>query len=365
MAAALALPGVAPGQTEDGPGPAVVGLKWLSYRDRQPGLDRIRVESPSMHWRLPVGDRWGLEGSVVQDEVSGASPRWHADVSGASRMDDRRRGGDVRVTRYGDRHAWSVGMASSDEDDFQSQAVSLTGRWSTADRNRVWNAGLALTRDRIGSTDDPTLDARRRTLETTVGVTQALSRTDLLQLGVTHASGQGHYSDPYKRPDLRPGSRHQTRLSIRWNHHFEPRDVTLRTSYRAYRDSFGIRSHTLSLEPVLGLGERWSLTPVLRLYSQSAARFYYDPVYSYVGAPYPPGYFDDPPTAVSADQRLSAFGAITLGWKIAAHLGQGWVVDLRLDRYEQRGRWRLGGDGSPGLPPFKARFVQVGISREL
>lgn len=364
MAAALSLPGLAAGQVEDGPGPAVVGLKWLSYRDRQPGLERIRVESPSLLWQVPVGTRWGLDGSFVQDEISGASPRWHTDVSGASRMEDRRHAGDIRVTRYGDRHAWSLAVASSDEDDYHSRAYSWAGRWSTPDRNRTWNAGVAVTLDRIGSSDDPTLDARRRTLETTLGVTQALSRTDLLQVGITHGAGRGHYSDPYKRPDLRPGSRHQTRVSIRWNHHFDASDVTLRTGYRAYRDSFGIRSHTFTLEPVVGLSERISLSPALRVYSQSAARFYYDPVYSYGGAPYPPGYFDDPPSAMSADQRLSAFGAVTLGWKITARLGQGWVVDLRHDRYEQRSRWRLGGGGSPGLAPFKARFLQLGVSRE-
>jgi hypothetical protein len=35
---------------------------------------------------------------------------------------------------------------------------------------------------------------------------------------------------------------------------------------------------------------------------------------------------------------------------------------VKAERYEQRGNWRMFGTGSPGLDPFHARFVQVGIS---
>jgi hypothetical protein len=40
-----------------------------------------------------------------------------------------------------------------------------------------------------------------------------------------------------------------------------------------------------------------------------------------------------------------------------------WTVDLKFERYEQRGTWRIGGAGSPGLAPFSARFVQWGLAR--
>jgi hypothetical protein len=29
-----------------------------------------------------------------------------------------------------------------------------------------------------------------------------------------------------------------------------------------------------------------------------------------------------------------------------------------MERYEQRGSWRVGGTGSPGLEPLRARFLQ-------
>ena len=361
VAAALALPGAAPAQT--GPGPALVGVRVLNYHDWQPGLDRIRVNSPALTLQTPVGDRWGVETALTTDSVSGASPRYHSAVSGASRMNDRRRAGDLRITRYEERSSWSLGMAGSHENDFRSRALSAQGSWSTADNNRTWTAGIGHRLDRIGSVNAPDLDERRRTLELAVGVTQALSRRDLLQIGITHANGHGYYSDPYKLPDLRPDSRRQTSATVRWHHHLEGWDTTLRASYRLYGDSFGIRSHTATLEPVVALAPGVTLAPSVRLYSQGAASFYYNPVRAYSGVPAPPGYFDGPPVPLSADQRLSAFGALTLGLRLAVEFGDGWQADIRIERYEQRSAWHLRGQGSRGIDPFSASFVQWGLVR--
>lgn len=359
--AALALPGLADAQS-DPPAP-LVAFKWLDYQDWQPGLKRVSVTSPSLYARATLGERWGIEGSFTTDSVAGATPRWHTSVSGASRQTEFRRAGDVKVTRYGDRRGWSLGAAASKEHDFESAAASAELRLASDDNNRTWNLGAAVTRDRIGATVRPDLDERRRTLELAAGVTQAVSRSDLVQAGLTLARGRGHYSDPYKFPDERPRERDQAIATLRWNHHFEAASVTLRGSYRYYRDSFGIRSHTLGLEPVVPIGESVVLTPVLRLYSQTAARFYYDPVYSFVGEPFPPGYVDEPPRFISPDQRLSAFGAVTLGAKIAWKIDPLWTVDLKVEHYRQRGAWQWQGRGSPGLARFSARWVQWGVAR--
>lgn len=359
----MALPGVASAQSEPGPGPAMVSVKVLDYQDWQPDLERVQVRAPALLVRVPLGERWGVEAGVTADSVSGASPRWHTAVSGASRFEDERRAGDVKVTRYDERSSWTLGLAASDENDFRSRAVAATVRWASDDNNRTWSLGLGLTRDRIGSVDDPALDEQRRTVELAAGVTQALTRADLVQVTLTHARGQGYYADPYKLPDVRPDTRIQTSLVLRWNHHFEEAEVTLRSGYRHYRDSFGIRSHALELEPVFTPLPGVTLAPSMRLYTQRAASFYFDPVYSYLGEPYPPGFGEGPPRALSADQRLSGFGAVTLGVKLALELGDGWTADLKIDRYEQRGDWRVGGAGSPGLAPFSARFVQLGLTR--
>ena len=362
LCAALALPGLAPAAAVDGAaGQGLVAVRMLSYRDWQPGLKRVRADSPSMQVQLPLAGRWALDATATRDSVSGASPRWHSSISGASRMRDNRSAFDARLDHVGDRETWSLGVATSDEHDYESRALSAEWRHSSEDNNRTWSVSAGHARDRIGSSDNATLDERRRSSSLGLGLTQVMSTVDVAQLTVGHTDGRGFFSDPYKSLDARPDRRRQTTVQLRWNHHVQALNATLRGSWRFYRDSFGVRAHTVAVEWVAPLGERFAVTPLLRAHTQGAATFYFDPVYGPAGEPYPPGYFDNPPRYLSADHRLSAFGALTVGLKLSAGIDRHWSVDLRVERYEQRGSWRVGGSGSPGLAPLKARMAQAGV----
>ena len=367
LAAATLLPGLAlaasePAAAEEAPvGDGQLAWRWLSYRDRQPGFERIRVEAPSLQLVLPLAGRWSLDATATQDAVSGASPRWHSSVSGASRLSERRSAFDARFTHSGRDLVSSIALASSDEHDFESRALAAEWRLASEDRHRSLSLGLGWVQDRIGSVDHPELDRRRRTASLSLGWTQVLSRVDVLQATLTLADGHGFYDDPYKALDSRPEARRQQTLLLRWNHHFEDLDASLRTSWRAYRDSFGVQAHTMTAEWVAPLGGRLTLTPSLRLHSQRAAAFYYDPVYSYIGAPFPPGWLEASPRWLTADARLSAFGALTLGLKLGIDWSSRWSSDLKVEQYEQRGHWRVGGPGSPGIAPLRARVLQVGL----
>lgn len=365
--AALAVPGVVTrvAHAEGAPEHGVFGLKYLRYQDSQPGFKRITVNAPSAYVLAPLGSSWSVEASGVVDSLSGATPRYHTAVSGASRMSDERKAGDMKLTRYFSRSSYSVGASHSSENDYKSSAVSLDGNWSTEDNNTSFNLGVGYSADKINPTGYPDIDERKRTRELLLGITQVWSSTDLVQFNVTYSSGKGYYSDPYKLLDERPRERRQTALLWRWNHHFEPLGSTLRTSYRWYGDSFKVKAHTVQAEWVVPVTPRFTVTPVLRYASQSAAAFYFDPVYDpTIGEPYPNGYdVNNPPRYSSADQRLSAFGAVTMGLKAELRLDELWQVDGKVEAYEQRGSWRIGGKGSPGLAPFRAYFYQLGASR--
>ena len=367
IAAALSLPGVitpATALADTAPEHGEIAIKYLQDQDSQPDLSRIKVRAPSIYVMVPLSPTWSVEGSLVSDTVSGATPRYHTAVSGATRkMSDKRIAEDVKVTRYEERSSYSLSLSHSGENDYQSNAGGLSASFSSDDNNRTWNVGFGYAADRIGSTNDPTLHQRKNTVEFMVGVTQAWTANDLVQVNLTLNHGHGYYSDPYKEPDIRPDKRTQSILLTRWNHHFSDMSSTLKSSYRYYHDNFGINAHTVGAQWVQSVGDRWTVTPELRYYTQGAASFYYDPVYDpVVGAPYPPGYFTNPPQFISPDQRLSAFGAITAGLKVALKLSADWTVDVKAERYEQRGSWRLGGQGSPGLEPFRATFIQFGVS---
>lgn len=362
LAAALLLPGIGAVQAATPPERAAISVKYLDYSEDQRDLERIHVKSPSMSLLVPVAGAWSLAASLTADDVSGASPRYHTAVSGASRMSDYRKAGDASVTRYFDRGSITVGAAYSTEHDYDSRALSLVGTLASENKNTTWSFGIGGSDDAINPVNNIVKDESKQTVNLLFGVTQVMTARDLAQVTLTHSRGHGYYSDPYKAFDERPRERNQSTLLVHWNH-AGLGTATSRLSYRYYGDSYGIRAHTLGAEYVQPVGQGWTVTPSLRLYSQRAARFYFDPVYdSVLGEPFPPGYVFG--QISSADQRLAGFGAVTMGIKVAKQLGPDWKIDLKLEAYEQRGSWRAFGHGSPGLEPLRAHSVQVGVTHQ-
>lgn len=377
--AALALQGtlVAPAvHAETAPEHGVIGLRYLRYQDQQkvdvqyPGytgtesgtFKRITAKSPSVFVQAPIGSEWTVEASAVVDEVSGATPRYYSDVSGATvapgGMHDKRTAGDVRISRHFSRGGVSVGASHSSEHDYRSSALSVEGRVATDDNNTTFTLGLGHSEDVINPVNEIVKDEAKRSDEVILGVTHALTPTDLVQVNATYTDGRGYFSDPYKRFDKRPEQRRQAAALARWNHHIAAIDATVRSGYRFYRDSFGITAHTFEGAWVQPLSSWLSVTPSARYHTQSSANFYYDPVMSEDIYPRPLV----PQTYMSADQRLSAFGAVTVGLKIEVRYAE-WNADVKYERYEQRNDWRSFGKGSPNVDPFSADSVQVGVSR--
>lgn len=363
MLAALALPGLS-AVAETIPEAGSISVDYLHYQDSQPGMDRISVRSPSVHVVAPMAGQWLLELGLVSDHVSGATPRYHTAVSGASRMADERHGADVRVTRYLGRATVSAGAAYSGEHDYQSKALSLAGTLSTEDRNTTGGLAIGVSNDVISPVTKTVVGERRHTFEWMATLEQVLTPRDVVKLDLSRSQGRGYYSDPYKFVDNRPRTRNITSVLLRWNHAFNDGSA-LRGSYRWYTDTFGIRAHTLGVEWDKPLAGGWAVTPAVRLYSQSKADFYFDPVYdSDFGAPFPPGYVFGAKTLMSADQRLAAFGAATFGVKLAYAFGDGWRVHVKAERYRQSAGLRWSGGGSPGLIRLDAQTWQLGISKQ-
>ncbi len=379
VAAALALPGVLPqaALAQGAPTEGTVSLRYLGYRDSQSvqtrypqytgreveRLKRIAVDAPSLAVTAPIGSNWAVEGSLLAEEVSGATPRYYSDISGATvspGMKDRRTAGDLKLTRYFERQSVGVSAAGSSENDYRSSALAVDTRFWTEDHNTTLNLGLGGADDRIRKIDDGSGAVNwnsRRSFDLIAGLTRVLTRNDIAQLNLTYKGGNGYYDDPYKSFDKRPARRKEAAALLRWNHHVAALGSTLRSGYRYYRDSWGIRAHTAEAAWVQPVTSLLKLTPSLRYFSQSAARFYYDPVADINEYPAPIGN----PKYSSPDQRLSAFGAVALGLKAELQLGR-WTTDLKIEQYEQRSEWRLGGEGSPGIDPFHATTLQLGVA---
>jgi len=381
LLASLVLPGLAAlaaitplgAAAENAPEKTTIAIKYGHYNDSQPGWDRIKVDAAQVYVQAPIAGDWSIEASGVSDNVSGASPRWHTQntaLSGASHMSDERKAGDVKVTRYLARAAVSASVAISKEHDYPSNALGLDARWSTDDNNRTWTVGFGSASDTIDNTysgGSTAINRHKSTNEFMGGVTQVLTPTDIVQFNLTRSLGSGYFNDPYKSYDQRPNQRDIWIALARWNHYLEKFDASLHSSYRNYSDTFGVQSHTLGLDWVQPAG-RWTFTPGARYYSQSAANFYLDPILDAQGQ------YDQQAVVArantnnlygsnqSTDQRLAAFGAITLSMKVSYAFTPNTLADVKYESYRQTAALHLGGSGSPGLDPFNANFIQVGLT---
>jgi Protein of unknown function (DUF3570) len=359
LLAAMALPGLCPttARAENPPEQTTVAYKHLYYKDSQPGVSRVSVHAPAVAIEAPIGSEWSVSVSAVNDVVSGASPRRYTAVrSGASKMNDNRTGFDGSVTYYQPRSAYSFSLSNSAEHDYVSTAGGINARFASEDQNTTWNVGVGASHDDITQTGNPSLNEHRKTYQVLLGLTQAINKADLVQANLGYTTGHGYFSDSYKA-DSRPDDRKQFTALLRWNHHFESMGATLRASYRFYRDTWKLRSHTWQADWVQPINEQLTLTPSLRYYTQNAAFFYVDPV---------PGTYNIPDTDaeyLATDQRLSAFGGVTLGLRADYQFNTEWSGDVKAEIYQQKADWRVGGDGSPGLAPFKAVMFQWGLKR--
>jgi hypothetical protein len=375
--AALALPGMValPGtaHAQQIPENGSISLRYLRYKDAQSGLDRITVNQPSVHLVVPIAGQWSVEALAEYDGVSGATPRAYSVVSSASRMEDKRTGANLKVTRYFSRGALAANVATSEEDDYKSRSFGITGSISSESKNTSLNVGLGISRDTVrGPEQSPTVWGDKRVNELSLGLTQVVSQNDIMQFTYTRNEGKSTnmrvgtsaYNDPYRLVDRRPLFRDQDIFLVRWNHYIKRTDAALRMAYRYYADTFNIRGHSVEVDWAQPVSPKLTLTPNFRYYTQNSAAFYYDPDPTSPVSQVPLALFTFTPDRYrSVDHRLSAFGAVTLGLKANYQITKDWLVDGKFEAYQQKSDWRIGGEGSPGIEPLKASVLQLGITR--
>lgn len=338
-------------------------LKHMHYQESQNGQDRMTVKAPSLGFTLALSEAWSAQGYLVSDGISGASPAYYTNPDSFVSVNDERNASDLRVSRHWTNSQLTLGLAYSREDDYQSRNTSLLWRESSPDRNQTYELGYSITRDTINPVTGIVVNEKKNVQDWLVGVGLVLSPLDVVQLTLVHGQGRGYYTDPYKRFDRRPSRKHQTSLNVQWNHHFETSGRSARLGLRFYQDSFGIDSATFSSELHQPLASGWSVTPLLRLYSQSAAYFFSPPDPqnpNRINIPQGHRLGQDP---ISFDQRLAALGAYTLGLKVEKRVSAQLSLDFKYEVYKQANRWSRHANNTPGLEDFKAQSVQLGLTR--
>ena len=300
------------------------------------GGDNRRYDIDISQFRLltPIGQRWSLDLGVSRETMSGASP-WatvrgpdgEADLimSGAT-IKDSRTEVNVSGTHYAESRSTALTLSRSREDDYEADALSVSGEWTFNDDLTTLSAGASYSSDVIEPSDAAIFGRVTREERTTrsisVGVGQILNRLSALYAGLSLTDHTGYLSDPYKLRDARPDGRVERALSVRYRRFLLRPNGALHLDYRFYDDDWGIASHTLHTSWYQNVGARFQIVPNLRYYSQLAAEFYL-PIDNFLLPP---------DISQSSDFRLSAYGAVTGGIKGIVQRPR-WALTVSVDRY--------------------------------
>ncbi|AQA19132.1 hypothetical protein BST95_13660 [Halioglobus japonicus] len=356
---ALLLPAYTPVANADAPPEvAEAGIRYSKYQEDDLSRNKVILGSNERydidiyqaHLLTPIADDWSFALDVQREHMSGASPWFVGEtadggaavfMSGASISDTRTYVGTT-TRYYMPRGNAGLQLGYSDEDDYRSKSIGLDGAWNNSDNSRTWSGAVSYADDDISPTQGtiPTNveDEQKDTASAWFGMTQILSQTALVRLGLSYSVSNGYLSDPYKLLDQRPDRRSRTTASASWRKFLIAPDAALHIDYRYYSDNWDIDSHTLRGEWHQTLG-RFSLVPYVRYYSQSEADFF-----SVIADP-AQRYFSD-------DYRLSSFGAVTLGARLVASMNN-WRVTVAGERYRSDNSWSLyGGEEAPALVDF-------------
>jgi hypothetical protein len=290
---------------------------------------------------------------------------------------DLRVAGDVTWTQpIGIGNKFSAGAHLSKEYDFVSASANGLFSHDFNDKNTTLGMGLSAEFDQVKAVGGAPVPGsayallqkrdgteNKRVYGAQLGVTQVLARNWIAQLNFSADRSSGYLNDPYKilsRIDSagiatgyffesRPDSR-MRRSAYLGNKIALGRSV-LDLSYRYGSDNWGIDSSTLEARYRFRVSGSAYLEPQLRWYKQGAADFYRL-------------YVTGTPTGfMSADPRLAAFTAKTVGLKFGLPLAHGDELSIRLEGYQQDPKQRT--STLPGLagldlnPRLKAVVLQL------
>ena len=327
---------------------STLDFRYLFYKEAG---GRTQVLNPDISLRQDFGESGGqLSLLLGYDTISGASPTGAyptsdttSSASGVSTTTghiplagyhDTRKSGTLSYARKFGAHLPSIDLSYSRENDYLSKSMGFSDAWTMAHGRGTLHFGASASRDVVTPVTS-LLDLRKSSGSYAAGWSWIAGERDLFDISMSLAKLTGYLDDPYKivpvgtgtLPEHRPDSRSRRAVVGKYAHHFDVRGA-LKTSYRFYWDDWGIRAHTLDLVYDQHVGNRWIVSPEVRLYTQSDASFYTARLAA-------------PRTFLSADYRLSPFSSLLGGLTVSREVRSGLWANVGATMQSQRGRDRL------------------------
>lgn len=356
---ALLLPAYQAVQADSPPEQVTVGVRFSDYHEDDTvdsktfggSSERYQIDIAQFHLLAPVGDNWSVMLDIQREDMSGASP-WFVGASAdgsnkvimsSASIEDSRTDVSFTTRYYYDRGNIGLNLRRSEEDDYESSAVSLDTGFNSADGLTTYSAAISVANDDIeptqGSYPTNTLQDEKDIRSVWAGVTRIISKRAIVRFGLGYTYREGFLTDPYKFRDRRPDERKEWAVNAGYRHYFVGPDAALHLDYRYFDDDWGIKSHTANVAWHQNIGASTQLIPYLRYYSQDQADFFDN-----IADTTQPYYADD--------YRLSAYGAFTTGIRAVTDIND-FTFTLSGERYSTSESWGLySGDESPALVKY-------------
>ena len=329
-----------------------VELRYLFYSESD---GRTQVQNPTFLLHHEFSEALGqIDLLLSHDSISGASPTGayptlnvttSTSASGTSSTNaagkipmaqytDERKSEGITYSRRIGAHLPTVDLSHSVEKDYVARGYGISDAWTMFEGRGTLHYGLSWSDDTVTPVTTG-LSLPKKEHGYALGWTWVLGEHDLLDVGTSRMNLKGDLNEPYlivpvgttTLAERRPDTRVRDAYFIKQAHYFEW-DGALKTTYRYYRDDWGLKAHTLDFTYDQHLDEDWTLTPRLRYYTQNAASFY--------GAQ-----FATPQTVMSSDYRLSAMSSILVGCSVSVNLQSDLTLSLGGTYQIQQGRDQL------------------------
>lgn len=341
------------------------------YEDYSEENNRIHVQTQGVYFDTTLNSWIALEGNAVYDAIAGATPTGAPLLPGnraqnTVHMDDKRYAGSLEPTLKFGNESLSPQVSYSEESDYRSLGVALNDAIDFNEKNTTLLVGLSHSFDHVlpnpgelyHATGDPiTQPLRKDDTDVLLGVVQLLGPDTILSANLTLGYSDGFLNDPYKRvlfdntpynpgpdpanpfpftvwPESRPGHKFTRTVFLSGEQNFEKVNGALEVTYRFHSDDFGITAHTASIQWNQKLGKYFTLSPLFRFHTQTAAFFYGT---HFPGDPSDPTLPVARPSYYSADYRLSALDSFTYGIALSARVHEHLSLEVSYQRYEMYG----------------------------
>lgn len=296
----------------------------------------VEVNGPALLVRKEFKDQFSVNVGYYRDSISGASPDVLATASPYSETRDEL---SLGVDALLGNSLVSLGYINSSEEDYDGNTFSFGISQSFFAQMTTLSLGYSVGQDTVGRVDNDFSEELDR-YQFSVGLTQVLTSTMLMNLTAEGITEEGFLGNPYRSsrvfgsfagPEVYPLTRTSTAFAVRLKKLLWSDDVAS-FSYRYFDDSWDIVSHTVELGFTKTLSNRSVADLVYRYYDQSGASFFSSDFQ---------GLFQ----FMASDKELSTYQSHTIGLNLSYELfndylygfdrGElGFAYDFRINEYE-------------------------------